>query len=194
VKSIFNKIFGVKGKNDAITIVSGLPRSGTSMMMRMLEAGGMPVVKHNITKPDEDNPLSYFQFVSWLADCRGKAVKMVSELLYYAPKEYNYKVIFIRRKMQEVLASQRLILERLEQESAGPSDEEMGKIFEKHLEKVEDWLTKKTHTDVLHVKYNDVIADPHRNARTVNSFLGEELDVEKMAGVVEKSLYRQRRK
>src|SRR2546428_1479705 len=102
-----------------ITIVSGLPRSGTSMMMRMLDAGGLPVLVDNIRKADDDNPYGYYEFEpvkrlssdsSWLREARGKAFKMVYALLYELPKDYDYRVIVMQRKMDEIIASQRAML------------------------------------------------------------------------------------
>jgi len=202
VKSIFKKFFKTEEKDDFITIVSGLPRSGTSMMMQMLEAGGLGIVTDNIRKPDEDNPRGYYEFErvkkikedkSWLDECRGKAVKMVSMLLYDLPLEKKYKIIFMKREMEEMLASQRVMLERLGQKGGDVSDEEMGKKFEKHLRQVEEWLAKQENIDVLYVKYNDVLNDSQKYAEMVSKFLGRNLNVEKMANVIERSLYRQRK-
>ena len=102
--------------DNVITIVSGLPRSGTSMMMQILESGGMKVITDNIRKADEDNPHGYYEYervkkikddTGWLKETRGKAFKMISLLLYDLPSNENYKVIFMKRKMSEILASQR---------------------------------------------------------------------------------------
>ena len=107
--------------NSVITIVSGLPRSGTSMMMRMLEAGGMEVVTDNIRKANGDNPHGYFEFEkvkkikedsSWLDETFGKVFKMVSMLLYELPSDKNYKIIFMKRNMKEIMASQRIMLKK----------------------------------------------------------------------------------
>ena len=202
MKSIFKKFFKTEEKDDFITIVSGLPRSGTSMMMQMLEAGGLGIVTDNIRKPDEDNPRGYYEFErvkkikedkSWLDECRGKAVKMVSMLLYDLPLDKKYKIIFMKREMEEMLASQRVMLERLGQKGGDVSDEEMGKKFEKHLRQVEEWLAKQENIDVLYVKYNDVLNDSQKYAEMVSKFLGRNLNVEKMANVIERSLYRQRK-
>jgi len=143
---LLNKIFKLKSKKNFITIVSGLPRSGTSMMMRMLEAGGMEIVMDG---PDEDNPRGYYEFEqvkkikedsSWLEDCKGKAVKMVSMLLYHLPEKYHYKIIFMQRDMQEMLTSQALMLKRLGKEDEGISDEVIAEKYEKHLKKIDIWL------------------------------------------------------
>jgi len=184
-----------------IIIVSGLPRSGTSMMMRMLEAGGLELVTDGIRKADDDNPRGYYEYErvkkieedsSWVPDCRGKAVKMVSMLLYHLPKEFHYKVIFMRRKMPEVLASQRRMLEHRGEQGAKVGDEEMAKLFEKHLKQIGEWLAQQPNIEVLYVNYNDVVQDPKQHAPIVNEFLGGTLDTEKMVQVVERQLYRQR--
>jgi len=185
-----------------ITIVSGLPRSGTSMMMKMLEAGGMELVVDNIRKPDEDNPKGYYEFEkvkkikensSWLDDTKGKAFKMVYLLLYALPPDRSYKVIFMRRKLQEVLASQRKMLERKGIVNSSVDDEKMGELFEKQLNEIERWLDGQKNIEVLYMSYNDLIVNPLENVRILNRFLGGSLDTEKMAAVADKSLYRQRR-
>ena len=127
-----------------ITIVSGLPRSGTSMMMRILEAGGMRILKDEIRKADEDNPAGYYEFEkvkelkkdpSWLENAKGKAVKIISSLLEHLPERYIYKIIFIHRNMEEILDSQRQMLIRRGEATNEVSDEKVGKMFLKHLKK-----------------------------------------------------------
>jgi len=201
MKSFSNKIPRREKKDKVITIVSGLPRSGTSMMMQMLEAGGITIVTDNIRKADDDNPRGYYEFEkvkkieedsSWLKDCQGKAFKMVSELLHHLPEDKRYKVIFMRREMKEMLASQGLMLQKLGGEDAKVGDEEMAGRFEKHLRRVESWLARQPNIDVLYVKYNDIIQEPLRYAQSVNRLLGGWLNEERMAQMVERSLYRQR--
>ena len=201
MKAVFRNIFGKKRKGEPITIVSGLPRSGTSMMMRMLGAGGISAVTDNIREADDDNPRGYYEFEkvkqikedsSWLEECRGKAVKMVSALLYHLPGDKNYKVIFMRREMKEVLASQRKMLQRLDREGADVSEEEMKEKYEKHLLKLEGRLARQANIDVVYVSYNEVINHPEENARMVNNFLEGRLNIVEMTKVVDQSLYRQR--
>jgi hypothetical protein len=186
---------------DFITIVSGLPRSGTSMMMRMLDAGGMDVVVDHVRKPDEDNPVGYYEFeqvkkikedASWLDSVKGKVVKMISMLLYDLPSNNHYKVIFMNRNMQEILTSQRTMLERRGAKDES-SDEEMERFFNKHLVDIERWLHDQDHIDVLYVDYNDAVKDPVKSAQQVNAFLDNTLNVEKMAAAVDGLLYRNRR-
>lgn len=188
-------------ERDVITIVSGLPRSGTSMMMRMLEAGGMEALTDGIRTTDEDNPKGYYEFErvkqiehdkGWLEDARGKAVKMIAALLKHLPPEYRYEVIFMRRNIEEVLASQRrMLLHRGEAADAVP-DERMAELFKKHVEQVEAWLAEQPNMAVLHVDHGDVLRDAESVARRVAEFSSLTLDVRAMAAVVDRSLYRQR--
>jgi len=191
-----------KASNSIITVVSGLPRSGTSMMMRMLEAGGMPVISDQIRKADSDNPRGYYEYEKvkqikkddlWIDECHGKAFKMVSELLYDLPLRWNYKILFMRRKIKEVLASQKVMLKRLGENDEGLSDAIMAGFFEKHLLKLDKWLGQEKNKDVLYINYNEVIDKPNKVAKMINGFLGNFLDEEKMADVVESGLYRQRK-
>jgi hypothetical protein len=201
--SIFKKLFKKDPSKDFITIVSGLPRSGTSMMMRMLEAGGMETVTDNIREADDDNPRGYFEYErvkklnedpSCLDVCHGKAVKIISMLLLDLPSDRKYKVIFMRRDMDEMLSSQKVMLQRLGKKDDDISDDTMADKFGKHVRQVEAWVDKQDCLDVLYVKYNEVIEDAQIHAERVNEFLGKALNVENMVGVVEKSLYRQRTK
>lgn len=187
--------------NTMITIVSGLPRSGTSMMMRMLEAGGMELVVDNIRKADEDNPYGYFEFEkvkkikkdsSWLDYTQGKAFKIVSMLLYNLPSDKNYKIIFMKRNMKEIIASQRIMLERHKRNRDDGNDEQMASLSEKHVHQIEIWLGKQNNIDTLYVNYNNVIERPRENAEAVNHFLESILDVDSMIKTVDKSLYRNR--
>ena len=145
---------------DRITVVSGLPRSGTSMMMNMLQAGGMEVLVDHVRKPDRDNPRGYFEFekvkslaldAGWMEMSTGKAIKIVSALLKYLPSHLNYKVVFMQRKMAELLASQKKMLMRQAVFSQGASDKVMARKFEQHLQKTMRWLEEQKHIDVLYV-------------------------------------------
>lgn len=202
MKNILNRVFKKQKKDNAIIIVSGLPRSGTSMMMRMIEAGGIEVVTDNIRKADTDNPRGYYEFEkvkeiskdsSWLYDCRSKAFKMVSELLYHLPGSEKYKIVFMNRDIDEMLASQQKMLKNLNQNSVNINNDEMKIIYGKHLKKIKVWLEEQENIDVIYVNYNDVIDNPLNNAVKINRFLGGDLKVEKMADVVENALYRQRK-
>jgi len=184
-----------------VIIVSGLPRSGTSMMMKMLEAGGLPVLTDELRSADEDNPRGYYEFervkaldkgdAAWVADARGKAVKVISALLQHLPADYEYRVLFIHRNLTEVLASQRKMLRNRGEEDA-VSDEEMTRLFELHLADVEGWLDRQPNMRTLHVDYNAMLADPRPFVAQIDEFLGLGLDQEAMEAVVDPALYRNR--
>ncbi len=186
---------------DYITIVTGLPRSGTSMMMQILEKGGFEIMTDNIRKADKDNPRGYYEFekvkdiendTSWLSRCRGKVVKMVSMLLFELPDKRKYKIVFMERNMDEILASQKKMLERLKKED-GEDDETIRDGYTKHLRKIKNWLREKKNFEVLYISYNDIIKDPQPHITELNKFFNSRLNAEEMLKVVDKSLYRQRR-
>lgn len=189
-------------ESKTVTLVSGLPRSGTSMMMKMLEAGGIPPLTDEIREADADNPKGYFEFErvkkldkgddEWLAKAEGKAVKVISALLQHLPETYDYRVIFMERYMPEILASQRKMLDR-RGEADEMDDEKMTALFEKHLQQIKGWMGQQENFSVLYVHYSDALAEPRSQAERVRTFLGGELDVEAMAGTVDPDLYRNRR-
>ncbi|MGC1377529.1 MAG: sulfotransferase [Anaerolineales bacterium] len=182
-------------------IVSGLPRSGTSMMMKMLADGGVPILTDQIRNADEDNPNGYYEFEpvkqlvdrqdKWLADGNGKAVKIISALLEYLPPEYHYKVIFMERAIKEILASQQKMLAR-RNENSGIEDAAMQAQFEQHLAAVKYWLARQPNIDVLYVEYNAMIVNPDAYCEQIAEFAGLPLDVGKMRSVPNGRLYRNR--
>ena len=186
---------------EIITIVSGLPRSGTSMMMSMLEAGGMKLFVDNLRTADEDNPKGYYELEkvrklkedsSWLKDARGTAIKIISMLLFYLPQEEKYHILFMRRDLSEILASQKQMLARRGVKKNHAEDGAMGRLFQKHLGEVGAWMNGQRNIQVIDVDYSETIRNPFQNAQRINQFLGASLDVESMAEVVDKMLYRQR--
>lgn len=186
--------------NQTITIVSGLPRSGTSMMMKMLAAGGLEPLTDNIRAADEDNPKGYFEFErvkqiendkAWLEEARGRVVKLISALLKHLPPSYNYKVVFMRRAMPEILASQRQMLIRRGEPADSVPDDKMAAMFNKHVTQVESWLAAQPNIEVLYISYNDVLKDSRGHAERINEFLGGSLEVDEMVSVVDRALYRQ---
>ena len=187
---------------DFLTIVSGLPRSGTSMMMSMIGAGGIPVLVDNIREADQDNPRGYYEFEpvkktkedpSWLTQAGGKVVKMVYRLLYDLPTDRQYRVVFMRRRLEEVITSQNVMLERQGKADGPLSDDKLLGLFKAELDKVYQWLDQQPNFRMLYVDYNETIKDPARSVHAINEFLGGDLDTDAMLKVVEPSLYRQRR-
>jgi hypothetical protein len=189
--------------NPIVTIVSGLPRSGTSMMMKMLEAGGLPPLTDNLRTADEDNPKGYYEFervkqlpkgdVAWLPDAQGKVVKVIAALLPYLPGGYKYRVVFIQRVMSEVLASQRQMLIRRGEDPNKIPDDVIAKLFEKHLKQVNDWVSQQPNVERLDVNYNEMLKNPQPFIDQIDAFLGNQLDKAKMVAVVDPSLHRQRK-
>ena len=188
---------------DTIVVVSGLPRSGTSMMMQMLEAGGMNVLTDGLRTADEDNLKGFFEYEkvkalktdqSWLPEARGKAVKIISELLKYLPDTHTYSIIFMRRALKEVLASQdRMLIRRGVQPGGQADDEEIARVFHKHLQQTETWLSERPFIRTLYSEHRRILADPAREAARINVFLNSCLDEAAMAAAIDASLYRQRR-
>ena len=182
--------------------MSGLPRSGTSMMMKMLEAGGLEPLMDGVRRADEDNPGGYYEFErvkkvkddsTWLGEARGKVVKVISRLLCDLPEDYAYKVIFMQRNMDEILASQRVMLARRGKVEEESDDEQISQLFTRHLKKVEKWLADREHFELLYVDYGEVVKRPLKEIRRIEDFLRRGLDVAQMAAVIDDDLYRQRR-
>ncbi len=190
----------VADRDREIVIVSGLPRSGTSLMMQMLDHGGIEAVSDGIRSPDVDNPRGYYEFeivkkikedASWLRETRGKVFKMVSQLLYDLPATETYRIVFMRRDFDEMLASQEKMLSRLGRPIA--PREEIKRAFRAHLEKLHAWLPKQANMSVLTVDHHDLVSNPKAEVARVNAFFGGRLDEEKMAAAVDPSLYRNRK-
>jgi hypothetical protein len=186
-----------------IVVVSGLPRSGTSMAMRMLEAGGATVLSDGQRAADAANPRGYYEFEpvkdldkpgggAWLGDARGKAVKIISLLLTYLPESYDYQVILMRRDLDEIVASQNAMLDA-RGEARGPEDARLKALYEDHLAQVQRFLSRRACFSTLDVPYAGVIAEPRAQAERLSRFLGARLDVERMAAVADPLLYRNRR-
>ncbi len=187
---------------EPVIVVSGLPRSGTSMMMQMLGAGGVPLFTDEQRKPDEENPAGYFELEqvkeldkpldkSWLIEARGHAIKIISRLLTDLPPNNYYQVLFMRRNMDEVLASQRTMLRRRGEPVDG-HDRRMAALFEDHLMRVDRWLSDRPNIDVLYLDYGGILREPSREVRRIAGFLDRPLDVKRMARAVDAKLYRNR--
>ena len=169
--------------------------------MKMLVAGGLSPLTDGIREADADNPGGYYEFekvkqlekdTTWLESAKGKAVKVISQLLDQLPLHKSYKIVFALRKMDEILASQRAMLARRGQSSDGVSDAEMAAAFGRHLSAVQQWLAEHPQMEVLYVNYAAVLRDPLATSHEIKAFLARPLDVRQMASVVNEGLYRQR--
>lgn len=186
---------------DFVTVVSGLPRSGTSMLMRMLEAGGIPPLTDGQRRADDDNPRGYYELeavkrlpedAAWVDEAGGRAVKAVSALLERLPAGRRYRVVFLERDLREVLASQRKMLERRGEPTDRVPEEQMAALFRKHLAGVLARAEARADMEVLRLDHAAVLASPAEAARRIDEFLGGGLDREAMAAAVDASLWRQR--
>ncbi|MEL6311153.1 MAG: tetratricopeptide repeat protein [Pseudomonadota bacterium] len=190
-----------------ITVVSGLPRTGTSMMMQLLVAGGLEPVTDDHRRADDSNPCGYFEDdrvgrlakdASWMAEARGRVVKVVAPLLRFLPATEYYQVVFLERDVEEVLASQRVMLERLGRAGSGLSASGLRRAFTRQLEAAREFMDRSDRIRVRFFRYGDVVADPSSAVDELADFLGSRgwlpsgvrVDA---AAVVDARLHRQRR-
>jgi len=185
-----------------VTIVSGLPRTGTSMMMQMLAAGGITPYTDDGRPPDFDNPRGYFEHdlatrlasnVRWLPEVRGKVVKIVAPLLSRLPDTETYAIVMMHRDLSEVVASQREMLRRLERKGTSLKDVDLMDALRREMQRVEQWIANNGHARVLHLDYAEVLADPPAASRKLAGFLGRPLDLAAMEQAVLPRLRRQSR-
>lgn len=190
-----------------VVVVSGLPRSGTSMMMKMLEAAGLEVVIDGVRTADDDNPKGYYEFervkklpagdTEWVSDAEGKVVKVISALLEHLPSDHSYRVIFMRRRLVEVLRSQQKMLANRDEAADAVADEHLTAFFTKHLKTTETWLQTQPNVEALFVDYNEMLVNPEPAVDQLIEFLtpldtGSEFSSGPMLRVVDPELYRNR--
>jgi Sulfotransferase domain len=184
-----------------ITVVSGVPRSGTSLMMQMLSAGGLPVLTDGLRAPDPNNPRGYCEWApvkslsrtpEVIREAEGKVVKVISSLLSSLSSQHEYKIIFMRRPLEEVVASQDRMLERLGKQVTPAAKTALIAAFERHLRDVSKWLSGQANIAVFYIAYSDTMDRPEEAARSISNFLGKVLDIDAMSRQVEQSLYRER--
>ncbi len=182
-----------------VFLVSGLPRSGTSLMMQMLRAGGLEILVDDHRPPYVYNPRGYFAYAPamalkwenlWLPEAVGKAVKVIPPLLPYLPNHFKYKLIFMERNLDEVMVSQGALVQRLGSQDGNGWHATLKSIFTRQLRDTERWLAAQPHLEVLAVDYRQAVSDPETTARTVADFLGCPLNVQEMTAVIDPFLYR----
>ena len=188
--------------NELITVVSGLPRSGTSMLMQMLDSAGYPCLTDGVRKADADNPRGYFEYekvkrlrrdCAWLPEAKGKAVKIIAQLIPFLPPQFSYQIIFMERDISEVLASQRQMLQRQGKSGGNLSDMQLHQIFERQVREVKGVLMQRN-IPTLDVAHSEALQYPMKIAEKIREFLGEDLDVCAMAAAIDPNLHRQRSK
>jgi len=184
-----------------IVVVSGLPRSGTSMAMKMLEAGGLTVVTDGLRTADEDNPKGYYEDErvkelhqagdkTWLRESRGRVIKIISFLLKSLPADNNYQVLFMHRNLKEIVASQNKMLARRGEKNDTP-DERAIALLDEQVRDARFFL-RRPQFEVLELNYRETLDSPRPLALKMAGFVGRPLDVDKMTQVVDVQLYRNR--
>jgi hypothetical protein len=197
------KRFRTPSNGEPVVIVSGLPRSGTSMMMRMLEAGGLPIMTDGRRTADVDNPYGYYEHErvknlekdpdrSYVREGRGKVLKVISFLIRFLPGDNDYRVIFMRRDLDEVLDSQDKMIQRLGSADAAAEREAMKEAYRNDIVRTRLHCRKQPNFELLEVHYAATIEDAAATVRAVNAFLGGRLDEGAMQSAVDASLYRNR--
>ena len=202
LESLRRRFFS-RTQGEPITVVSGLPRSGTSMLMKMVEAGGLTVMTDSQRTADVDNPKGYFEFErikdleketdkSYVRQARGKALKVISFLIKDLPDDNDYRIIFMRRDLDEVLTSQNKMIQRLETDDASASHEAMKEAYRNDIVRTRLLCKKRPNFELIEVNYSATVENPAATARAVNAFLGGGLDESAMRSAVDESLYRNR--
>ena len=183
-----------------ITIVSGLPRSGTSLMMQMLEKGGLPILTDNIRQADEDNKRGYYEYEkvknlrqdnTWLQEADGKAVKIITQLLPYVDKEKEYFVLYMVRPLEQIINSQREMLKNLDQTGANLSSDDLAKAYSAQTNRVQNWLIANK-VRCLFIFYPEVLSQPLEKAQEIENFLNIKLNIENMASAIDTTMWRQK--
>ncbi|MFP3872791.1 MAG: sulfotransferase [Candidatus Natronoplasma sp.] len=187
--------------DERIAVVSGLPRSGTSMMMEMLERGGIEPLTDRVRGPDEDNPKGYYEYervkdlpedTGWLEKAEGKAVKVLGELIKHLPEGYHYKVVFMERNLEEIIESQTKMLERKGKDPDDISKDELRETFKNYRKILKQQISASPNMEVIYVSYNDIMSHPRPVVESVSAFFDGELDTSEMLSVIDEELYRNR--
>ena len=180
-----------------ILIVSGLPRSGTSLMMQMLEVGGISILSDGIRQADANNAKGYYELeavknletdYAWLYDAHGKAVKVISHLLRKLPPSFEYRIILMQRPLDIIVRSQNKMLKNLNKESGNLSDQQLVQLYELHLEQTIAWMEQQDNVRSLKIQYEDLLTDTDEQIKKIDSFLDLDLNKYAMREIVDKTL------
>jgi hypothetical protein len=167
-------------KDQEFVIVSGLPRSGTSLMMQMLRAGGLEPMTDGHRAPDEDNPEGYWEWEEirqlprnplLIEKAHGKAVKVIAALLPALPPKHTYKILFMTRPVEEVVLSQATMLQRRGTAQRATTEH----LQNLQRDQVATWLQAlraSPRVSLLEVPYPDLVARPETWRDTIATFLG----------------------
>ncbi|MGV6830724.1 MAG: alkaline phosphatase family protein [bacterium] len=180
---------------DQIVIVSGLPRSGTSLMMQMIHHGGIEALTDDNRKADISNPKGYFEYDpvmalykdnSWLHKATNKSIKVVAPLLKYLDSKYRYKVIFMNRDLNEIVKSQQIMLKKNPEELPV----HLFESYKKQLHQVELWQESEPGVEILQVNYAEIMSNPEPIIQKIKNFTGQDLNHDAMLSCIDKTLYR----
>ena len=187
---------------ETIWIVSGLPRSGTSLMMQMLQAGGLPILTDEARRPDEHNPKGYFELQkvkhlaldsSWLSQSRGKAIKVIVQLIPFLPAGFKYQILFVHRDVREIVRSQERMLQREPLGTKLPEAQSLIPSFEKAFAQAIAFARLHPNTQFEVFEHRQILSHPLDSARQIVAFLGSEnADIEAMGRIVDQKLHRNR--
>ena len=186
-----------------IIVVSGLPRSGTSLMMQMLKAGGLPLYFDTKRQADVHNPKGYFELEAvknlpqdtvWLRHAVGKAVKIISHLLPALPPDFYYRIIFMQRDLKEVILSQNKMLLQTEKPLGALKENELAEYFKNHLIQTRQRLLQQDNIELLDVPYSALLEQPEHWAKLIVKFLNKNLTVREMLKQIDSTLYRSKTK
>ena len=201
MKNLLSRI-GISRRLVPITIVSGLPRSGTSLMMNVLNAGGLTLLTDQERRPDTDNPRGYFEFerakglpqgdVDWLKEVGDRVVKVISALLMQLPPTYEYRVLFMRRDLDEILISQQKMLANRNELKETGGENVMKRHYQDHLAQITAWLDRQKNFEMISISYNELITEPVDQLKAIDDFLYQSFDANKAATAIDRSLYRNR--
>ena len=184
-----------KYRENQIVLVSGLPRSGTSVMMQMLDKGGVSVLQDGKREADVNNPKGYYEYEpvmrlhrdnKWMGDAQNKVVKVVAPLLKHIDPKYRYKIIFMKRDLHEVVKSQQKMIGR----NTDTLPINLLNSYQEQLNQIEIWKEREPGVELIYIDYKDVLNNIDEVTEKVNSFVGTDLDKNAMASCVDKSLYR----
>jgi hypothetical protein len=179
-----------------IIIVTGLPRSGTSLMMQIFDKSNISVLTDGKREKDISNPEGYYELEavkgivkdnSFLKDASGKVVKIVAPLTIFIDKSLKYKAVFMRRDMDEILRSQEKML--LKDQTS--EREKFRTIYEFHLKKTYKFF-QENKIPYLDIQYKELVNEPDTVLKSLIEFCGLSSSVEDLASVVKPELYRNR--
>ncbi|MDG6225884.1 MAG: sulfotransferase family protein [Candidatus Thermoplasmatota archaeon] len=186
---------------DYITVVTGLPRSGTSLMMSMLDKGGIAPLKDDVRTADVDNPKGYYEFErvkklpgdqGWLPEARGRAVKVLGELMKHLPSGFEYRVVFMMRDLDEIVSSQKKMMIRRGEDPDVIPDDELIRLYRTYLKNLKGLVNSSENMRVAYINYNELLSDPDQSFEEIRDLFDGDIDADSMRDAIDLSLYRNR--